>query len=227
MRFMKQLVPFLLLMGFLSVACDKDEEPDEPDTTNTTDTTTKDTSKTDMYEIAIIKTSFGDMVCWLYDETPKHKANFLKLGKEGFYDGTTFHRIIDNFMIQGGDPNSKDENPNNDGQGGPGYTIEAEINSDLKHIHGALSSARLGDNVNPQKASSGSQFFIVENENGYSGLDGGYTVFGRVLKGLDVVSTIAVQPKGVNDRPTTDIKMDVDIETISKADLKAKYNFEP
>lgn len=219
---MKYLVPFFLLIGLLSVACDKDEEPDEPDI-NTTDTTSNDTT----YEIAVIKTSFGEMVCWLYDEAPKHKANFLKLGKEDFYDETTFHRIIDGFMIQGGDPNSKDSDPNNDGQGGPGYTIPAEINSALKHVHGALSSARLGDNVNPQKASSGSQFFIVEGAGGAPHLDGGYTVFGQVISGLEVISTIAVQPKGASDRPTTNITMDVDIVSISKDDLKSKYNFVP
>lgn len=119
-----------------------------------------DTSKTD--DIAIISTEFGEIAVVLYDETPQHKDNFLKLAREGFYDSTTFHRIIEGFMIQGGDPNSKDDNTMNDGQGGPGYTIEAEFNNDFVHKKGALSAARLGDQQNPEKRSSGSQFYIVQ-----------------------------------------------------------------
>ena len=113
-------------------------------------------------EAAVLETQFGKIVLRLYDEdAPKHAANFRKLIREGFYDSTTFHRVIPNFMIQGGDPNSKDNDPNNDGIGGPGYTIPAEINR--IHKRGALAAARQGDQVNPQKASSGSQFYIVQN----------------------------------------------------------------
>lgn len=119
-----------------------------------------DASKTD--DIAIITTEFGEITVVLYDETPQHKDNFLKLAREGFYDSTTFHRIIEGFMIQGGDPNSKDNITTNDGQGGPGYTIEAEFNNDFVHKKGALSAARLGDQQNPEKRSSGSQFYIVQ-----------------------------------------------------------------
>lgn len=111
-----------------------------------------------------ISTSLGDMVLKLYDETPEHRDNFRKLAAEGFYDNTTFHRIIENFMIQGGDPNSKDDDPMNDGQGGPGYTVPAEFNSDLFHKKGALAAARTGDQVNPQRRSSGSQFYIVHGQ---------------------------------------------------------------
>ncbi|MBL7996325.1 peptidylprolyl isomerase [bacterium] len=113
-------------------------------------------------EVAVLETQFGKIVLQLYDaDAPKHAANFRKLIREGFYDSTTFHRVIPNFMIQGGDPNSKDNDPNNDGIGGPGYTTPAEI----KRIHkrGALAAARQGDQVNPKKASSGSQFYIVQN----------------------------------------------------------------
>ena len=108
-----------------------------------------------------ISTSAGKMVIELYDDTPIHRDNFKKLVNEGFFNGTTFHRVISGFMIQGGDPNSKDADPNNDGQGGPGYTIPAEILPTRYHKRGALAAARTGDASNPERASSGSQFYIV------------------------------------------------------------------
>ena len=109
-----------------------------------------------------ISTSLGDIVVKLYDETPLHRDNFLKLAKEGYYDGTIFHRVIKNFMVQGGDPDSKNPQPNAQyGTGGPDYTIEAEIKPTLYHKRGALAAARTGDEVNPERRSSGSQFYIV------------------------------------------------------------------
>lgn len=114
-----------------------------------------------------ISTSMGRMVIRLYDETPRHRDNFRKLVASGFYDGTTFHRVIEGYMIQGGDPNSKDDEPRNDGLGGPGYTIPPEFNPAFFHKRGALSTARMGDQVNPQRASSGSQFFIVQGGRPY------------------------------------------------------------
>ena len=138
--------------------------------------------------VVVLETAQGTIVIQTADaEAPKTSANFRKLAKQGFYDGTTFHRVIKGFMIQGGDPLSKDENPFNDGQGGPGYTIPAEIK--LKHLRGSVATARLGDAANPKKDSSGSQFFIcVAN---LPSLDrGGYTVFGQVIRGLDVVDKI-------------------------------------
>jgi cyclophilin family peptidyl-prolyl cis-trans isomerase len=114
-------------------------------------------------DVVTIKTTYGDMTAVLYDQTPKHKANFLKLVDEKFYDSTLFHRIMEGFMIQGGDPNSKNAQPGEPlGRGGPGYTVPAEINAELYHEKGALSAARLGDQMNPQKESSGSQFYIVQ-----------------------------------------------------------------
>ena len=110
----------------------------------------------------IIKTSEGDITVRLYDETPRHRDNFLKLAKEDYYEGTLFHRVIKNFMIQGGDPNSKDAPAGMMlGTGGPGYTIPAEILPQFIHKRGALAAARQGDEVNPERASSGSQFYIV------------------------------------------------------------------
>lgn len=109
-----------------------------------------------------IVTDSGDIVVKLYNETPLHKENFIKLVSDGFYDGTAFHRVIENFMIQGGDPNSKEGASGVPGQGGPGYKVPAEINRSHIHVKGALSAARQGDNVNPQRESSGSQFYIVQ-----------------------------------------------------------------
>ena len=109
-----------------------------------------------------ISTSYGDIVVRLYDETPVHRDNFLKLAKEGFFDGTLFHRVIKDFMIQGGDPDSKGAPKGKAlGSGDAGYTLEAEFNPSLYHKRGALSAARLGDNVNPERRSSGCQFYIV------------------------------------------------------------------
>ncbi len=146
-------------------------------------------------QVVVLETAQGTIVIRTADAAaPRTSANFRKLAQKGFYDGTTFHRVIKGFMIQGGDPLSKDANPFNDGQGGPGYTIPAEIK--LKHVRGAVATARLGDAANPKKASSGSQFFIcVANQ---ASLDrGGYTVFGQVIQGMDAVDRIAA----LADRP--------------------------
>jgi cyclophilin family peptidyl-prolyl cis-trans isomerase len=115
------------------------------------------------YEVVQITTDYGKIHLWLYDETPGHKQNFLKLAKEKFYDQTQFHRVITEFMIQGGDPNTKDESKENEyGNGGPGYTLPAEISQNYFHKKGALAAARLSDDVNPNRESSGSQFYIVQ-----------------------------------------------------------------
>jgi len=115
--------------------------------------------------IVLIKTDFGNMKVKLYNETPLHRDNFIKLSNEGFFNGTLFHRIIKDFMIQGGDPDSKTAEPGSMlGNGGPGYTIKAEFNSKFFHKKGVLSAARMGDNVNPEKESSGSQFYIVQGK---------------------------------------------------------------
>lgn len=174
--------------------------------------------------VATIHTNFGDIHLILFDETPRHKENFLKLAKEGYYDSTTFHRIIDNFMIQGGDPNSKDDDPNNDGMGGPDYTIPAEFDTSLTHNYGAVAAARMGDQVNPQKASSGSQFYIVEKKTGTHFLDNSYTVFGCVIQGMDVVEKIAEQPKDPRDRPLKPITMTITVKKMKRKAIEKKYN---
>lgn len=176
-------------------------------------------------DVVTLNTKFGDIVLILHDRTPKHKANFLKLAKEGFYDGTTFHRVIDNFMIQGGDVNSKDSDPNNDGQGSLNYLIDAEFDPALTHIQGAVAAARMGDQVNPEKKSSACQFYIVEPAQGVSFLDKNYTVFGQVLKGIDIVEKIAVVQKDPRDRPLEDVKMTVKVETMPRTKVYETYGY--
>ena len=138
--------------------------------------------------VVMLDTAQGPIVIRLLEaDAPKTCANFRKLVKEGFYDGTYFHRVIPGFMIQGGDPNTKNADPNDDGMGGPGYTVPAEIK--LKHVRGSVATARTGDQVNPKRDSSGSQFFIDVKEQ--PSLDaGGYTVFGEVISGMETVDKI-------------------------------------
>ncbi|MFT2007474.1 peptidylprolyl isomerase [Pontibacter sp. 13R65] len=176
-------------------------------------------------QLITITTPQGEMKLVLFDDTPLHKANFLKLAKEGFYTGTTFHRIVQGFMIQGGDPNSKSGDRNNIGTGNPGYTIPAEILPKYKHVRGAVAAARMGDHLNPKKESSGSQFYIVENHRGTPMLDEAYTVFGQVIDGLDVIDKIAAQPKGARDRPISDITMEVKVEEVKKKKIAKKYKY--
>lgn len=188
-----------------------------------------------------IETPYGDMVVKLYDETPKHRDNFIKLVKEGFYDNLLFHRVIENFMIQGGDPDSKGAPAGKMlGVGDVGYTVPAEFVKGLYHKKGALSAARQGDAVNPAKASSGCQFYIVQGQvypqemfamfesrgfklndeqkqlystvGGTPHLDGDYTVFGEVIEGLDVIDKIAAVQTDRADRPVEDVWMKMRIE---------------
>lgn len=257
--------------------------------------------------VVTIKTNYGDMIAILYDETPKHKENFIKLAREKYYDSLLFHRVIEGFMLQGGDPESKHARPGQRlGNGGPGYTIAPEFNPALFHEKGALAAARLGDQVNPSKASSGSQFYIVqgkrfpENEiridqqkfgmalqkffqdpknqhhrdslasfyqrgdqagyekyifglkdelenqlgikvekdvspelvkayttsGGTPNLDGEYTVFGKVIKGLDVIDKIAALPKGPADRPEEDVRMTIEVQELPKKKIEKLYGYD-
>lgn len=157
-------------------------------------------------QIAVIETNFGNIVIQLFpDVAPGHVENFVKLAQDGFYDGSTFHRVIPGFMIQGGDPNSKDEDRSNDGQGGPGYTINAEF-SDVPHKRGILSMARAQD-----PNSAGSQFFIVVADSNF--LDGQYTVFGEVIEGMDVADKIVNVERDSMDNPLEKVTMKVTIRS--------------
>jgi len=153
---------------------------------------------------AVIETKFGNIeVKFFPDIAPNHVNNFIELAKKGFYDGTTFHRVIPGFMIQGGDPNSKSPDKSQHGMGGPGYTVKAEFNS-KPHKRGILSMARA---ANPDSA--GSQFFICVAD--APSLDRQYTVFGEVVSGMDVVDKIVSQPRDRRDNPDDRIEMKVKI----------------
>ena len=155
-----------------------------------------------------IKTTDGTMTIKLYADTPLHRDNFVKLAKKGFYNGVLFHRIIKGFMIQGGDPLTKDSTKvAMYGTGGPGYTIPAEIVPGKTHKKGALAAARRGDLANPAKASSGSQFYIVQDAEGCKHLDGEYTIFGEVVDGLNVVDKIASERTDFRDRPVNKVEI--------------------
>ena len=153
----------------------------------------------------LIKTKFGEMEAVLFpDLAPKHVESFLKLAKSGFYNGTIFHRIIPGFMIQGGDPLTKDSaNRSRYGTGGPGYTVPAEFNRVI-HEKGILSAARTAD-----PNSAGSQFFIMADKAPH--LDGQYSVFGEVVKGLEVIDTIVSQPRDLKDNPLERIEMTIEV----------------
>lgn len=177
-------------------------------------------------EVVTISTSLGDIRLILFTDTPLHRENFLKKVKSGFYNGTTFHRVIPQFMVQGGDANSKDSDPNNDGQGQPNEpTIPAELAAGHKHDYGAVAAARQGDFANPQRASNNSQFYLVQNHQGAHFLDGQYTVFGQVIQGQEVIDKIAALPKDSRDRPLTDLKMTMKVEKLKKKKITALYGY--
>ena len=232
-------VLIILLSALLMLACSQASQADTATTGSDNQEQKNPTKKKKPAQMTkvLLKTSMGDIVIALYDETPLHKENFIKLVNDKYYDGVLFHRIIQNFMIQTGDPESKTAKPGQMlGNGGPGYTIPAEFVPGLYHKRGAVAAARMGDNVNPKKESSGSQFYIVDgrvfNTNeinrviqmtgktysmdqikdytsigGAPHLDGDYTVFGEVVSGMEIVDKIAAQQKDGRDRPLEDIKI--------------------
>lgn len=154
--------------------------------------------------LVVIETTMGTISIELFTgQAPQHSENFKKLAREGFYNGTIFHRVIPGFVVQGGDPNSRSEDRSVHGRGGPGYTIPAEIGID--HERGHVAAARLGDQVNPERESSGSQFYICLDA--LPNLDGAYTVFGRVAEGMDVVDAIAQVETDPNDNPVERVEM--------------------
>lgn len=196
-------------------------------------------SNTNKETIAEINTSMGVIKVKLYNSTPKHRDNFIELAGEGFYDSLLFHRVMNGFMIQGGDPESRNATPNQAlGNGGPGYKVDAEIGA--PHFKGALAAARQNDQVNPERQSSGSQFYIVHGQpvsaemleaygkrkgivytdeqkqiyeqlGGRPDLDMDYTVFGEVIEGLEVVDKIAAVTTGPGNRPLEPVRMSIKI----------------
>ncbi len=199
----------LALMVSCTCSGHKDSGEDtgtKADTTNTDSTMTITASMLPEEPVFDITTNLGTIRVKLYSKTPKHRDNFVKLALEGFYDNILFHRVINGFMIQAGDPLTKDASKADMyGTGGPGYTIPAEFVSEYYHKKGALAAARRGDAANPKKLSSGSQFYIVQDEMACLPLDGDYTVFGETIDGLDVIDKIAAVQTDRRDRPVNDV----------------------
>ena len=160
-----------------------------------------------------IVTNYGTIRVKLYKDTPRHRDNFEKLALSGYYDSLLFHRVINGFMIQGGDPFTKDTTMvDHYGEGGPSYTIPAEMRDSLgqplhRHKKGALAAARRGDLANPFKESSGSQFYLVQDPDNCAHLDGEYTVFGETVAGLHVIDKIASVPTNRRDLPLSEVKI--------------------
>ncbi len=157
-----------------------------------------------------IVTNLGTIKVKLYSKTPKHRENFAKLALTGYYDSLLFHRVINGFMIQGGDPYTRDTSAAavaKYGQGGPGYTVPAEFVPEYTHKKGALAAARRGDVANPMKESSGSQFYIVQDARACAQLDGAYTVFGETVSGLDIIDRIAQVATDQRDKPLVDVRI--------------------
>lgn len=162
------------------------------------------------YSIGQIKTPQGEVLIWLYDQTPNHKASFIKLANAGYWDTLTFNRVIKNFVAQGGCPDTPE------GFGNSPYLLKPEFVDSLKHVYGTVAAGR---DDNPEKISAGCQFYIVHNKNGLARLDGNYTVFGKVIKGMEVIDAIVSVPTDSTDAPITPIPLDVDIINISSSEL--------
>lgn len=174
-----------------------------------------------------IETNLGTMKVKLYGKTPKHRYNFAKLALTGYYDNLLFHRVIKDFMIQGGDPFTKDTAMvARYGQGGPDYTVPAEFVAEYKHKKGALAAARRGDAANPKKESSGSQFYIVHSPENCAQLDGEYTVFGETIEGLDVIDKIAGVTTNMRDLPVNPVRI-LSIKLDEKSMPSLPQNNEP
>lgn len=171
-----------------------------------------------------IHTDYGKIKMLLFDDTPLHKENFINLVKSGVYNHIIFHRVIDDFMIQTGDYSTRNK-PIDYSPSVIESTIPAEIKSYHKHVRGAVGAARYGGDQNPEKRSSGTQFYIIQNCNGAPHLDGKYTVFGQVMSGFEVIDEIAAQPTDERNKPVNEIRITINSEEVNKADIKKFYNF--
>jgi peptidyl-prolyl cis-trans isomerase B (cyclophilin B) len=171
-----------------------------------------------------INTEYGKIKLILFDDTPLHKENFLNLADAGVYDHINFHRVINHFMIQSGDPRTRNQPIDYDSRviQSP---IKAEILPHHLHVHGAIGTARRGDDVNPERKSNSTQFYIIQNRKGAHHLDHKYTVFGQVMSGFEVVDSIATQPTSEKDRLLKNIRITVDIDQVSRSDIEKFYNF--
>jgi peptidyl-prolyl cis-trans isomerase B (cyclophilin B) len=162
-------------------------------------------------DIAQIQTPYGEILVWLYNETPKHKASFIQLAKAGYWDSLTLNRVIPNFVIQGGCPDTEE------GFKDPKYLLTPEFDTTLKHVYGTFAAGR---DDNPNMNSARCQFYIVQNKKGLPRLDKKYTVYGKVIKGMDVVDTIANVPRDKTDTPLKPVTLDVNIVKMKVKRLK-------
>lgn len=163
------------------------------------------------YPVGQIKTRLGEVLFWLYDETPRHKASFVKLAKAAYWDTLTFNRVIPNFVAQGGCPDTPA------GFADSPYLLKPEFIPSIRHVYGAVGAGR---DDNPGKLSAGCQFYIVQNKSGLARLDDNYTVFGQVFKGMDVVDAICNTKRDSSDTPLASIKLDVNILNLTASELK-------
>jgi len=166
------------------------------------------------YNIGQIITPKGEILIWLYNETPKHKASFTQLANDGYWDTYTFNRVIPNFVAQGGCPDTPE------GFNNPEYLLEPEFDKNLRHVYGAVGAGR---DDNPKMLSARCQFYIVQNKEGLSRLDDKYTVFGKVIKGMDVINTITNIERDTTNKPLKDISLDVNMIKIKASELKKIY----
>jgi len=169
------------------------------------------------YPVGRIQTRLGEILFYLYPETPNHRASFIRLAGEHYWDSLTFNRVIKNFVAQGGCPDTPE------GFAGSPYNLAPEFVDSLRHVYGAVGAGR---DDNPQKLSAGCQFYIVANRDGLKRLDGNYVVYGQVFKGMDVVEAIVSEPKDSTDNPLTPIRLKVDVVEMTRAQLES-YGFTP
>ena len=243
---MKRFAFMISITAAMMISCGQNTEKKAENQVEaeTAETTIKDTNenktitmemKTESMEMKKIEepefdimTTHGTMRVRLYNKTPLHRDNFVKLVSEKYYDGIRFHRVIEGFMIQTGDPYSRDTAMINKwGTGGPDYTVPAEFVADYHHKKGALAAARKGDLANPKKASSGSQFYIVHDPENCAHLDGQYSIFGEVVSGLEIIDKIATVDTDIYDRPYEDVIINTIkpvVELAPKAEEPAKVD---
>ncbi len=187
---MKKIIPCLVIILLLSCAQEK------------------------TFQIGQIATPQGEVLVWLYNETPNHKKSFIELADKGYWDSLTFNRVIPNFVAQGGCPDTPE------GFNDPEYLLEPEFNDSLLHTYGALGAGRDG---NPDKLSARCQFYIVQNKEGLHRLDGDYTIFGKVIKGMELIDTIVAVKRDSTDIPFTPITLDVNMISMKESDLQKLY----
>lgn len=165
------------------------------------------------YEVGQIKTEKGEVLIWLYDETPNHKASFIKLANAGYWDTLSFNRVIKDFVAQGGCPDTPA------GFADSPYLLKPEFNDTLRHVYGAFAAGR---DDNPEMLSAGCQFYVVQNKNGLARLDNKYTVYGHVFEGMDVIDAIVAVPTDSMNEPFSKIMLDVNIIKMTKKEIEAK-----